>query len=153
MCWLRRVDWRVVSVVEGGLLLAVVGLGLVWILASTGHSANPSLAPICAAERQACEEAERQYEKLRDRDKEHCQVCLDQRDATIAALEERVKPCCPLGCERELLYKDYLFTAQRTYYKKHLKKVCGVHRPPEPTENELKPLMGLSEEELEALED
>lgn len=105
---------------------------------------------MCAEEKKGCEEARRQYEEMKVRQKKLCQDKIDQRDRTIEALEDRVKPCCPLGCERELVYKDYLFQAQATYYKKHLKKVCGVKRPPDPDEKELKKF---AKEEMEDEED
>lgn len=91
---------------------------------------------------------------MRARHKANYDFWFAQKDATIEALKDRVKPCCPLGCERELVYKDYLYQAQATWYKKFIKEKCGKSRAPEPTEKELQPYVGLlSAEELEALED
>ena len=59
---------------------------------------------------------------------------------------ERVEacPCCPNGCGKELVYKDFLYQAQGTYYKKWIKVHCG--KRVEPTEKELVELYGPDKE-------
>lgn len=104
---------------------------------------------VAEAERQSYLDAKSQYEEMRARQKERCDEKLAEWEKERKDLEERVKPCCPMGCERELIHKDWLFQSQATYYKQHLKKVCGVRRPPDPDEKELKKFMAAVEDEEE----
>lgn len=108
-----------------------------------------SLDEICAVERKSLEDAKHQYEEMKVRQKERCDEKLAKWEKERETLMERVSacPCCEGGCTEELVYKDYLLQSQATYYKKHLKKVCGVRRPPDPDEKELKKFMDEIEEE------
>ena len=106
---------------------------------------------ICDVETQSLDDARRQYEEMTARQKKRCDERMEQWDKERAVLEAIVEkgPCCEGGCVEELVYKDYLLQSQATYYKKHLKKVCGVRRPPDPDEKELVNFMKEIEEEEE----
>lgn len=94
------------------------------------------LAGICAEERKAGEDLQDVFEGIVARHDERCAEDVAARERTISALQERVKPCCPARCEKELVYKDWLFESQRNYYKKWIKLHCGKWI--EPTEAELR---------------
>lgn len=113
------------------------------------HEATAFRDEMCAEEKKGCEDAKHQYETLAKRAEERAAEKIEWYKKQNEALRERVAvcPCCPNGCDRELIYKDYLLQSQATYYKKHLKKVCGVKRPPDPDEKELKKFMDEMDEE------
>lgn len=105
--------------------------------------------PICASMCESHDDARRQYEEMAERQKERCSEKIAQWDKEREVLLERVEmcPCCPNGCDKELIYKDYLLQSQATYYRMILKKHCGVRRPPDPDEEELKSFAEQIEEE------
>lgn len=107
--------------------------------------------PICVAMCDDHENAKRQYEEMKVRQKKRCDEKIARWEKEREALMERVDadPCCEGGCTEELVYKDYLLQSQATYYRMILKKHCGVKRPPDPDEKELKSFMKEIEEEEE----
>mgnify|MGYP001090451894 CR=1 FL=1 len=121
-----------------------------------GVEVSSTVGEVNEVERQSYLDAKRQYEKMKVRQKERCDEKIAICNKEKENLQERVDvcPCCPGGCEEELVYKDWIFQSQATYYKKILKKHCGVRHPPDPGEKELEKMYSgeLSEEELEELE-
>lgn len=143
-----RKQWilSVVAVLGGCALL----LGMV--MGKVEHDAEfVARVDVCEEDRKGCEDAKRQYEEMAARQKKRCDERMEQWDKERETLTEAVKrcPCCEGGCTKELLHKEYLLQSQATYYKKHLKKVCGVRRPPDPDEKELVNFMKEIEEEEE----
>jgi len=114
---------------------------------------DPDEFDFCAEEKKACEESKLLYEEMRQRQKKRCDDRIEQWEKERETLTEAVKrcPCCEGGCTKELLHKEYLLQSQATYYKKHLKNVCGVKRPPDPDEKELEKFMKEIEEEEEEM--
>lgn len=113
------------------------------------RSPQGRIGGICDEERQLCEDTEQLWRGIVERHDEQCDEKIAGRDRTIEALEERVKPCCPDGCEKELAYREYLFQSQRNYFRKQLKDRCGVHHPPAPDDDELVDFSQQIEEEDE----
>jgi hypothetical protein len=142
-----RLHWGI-SIVIFGLILVVIIVGA---LSEKPDVEQP--VDLCAEERKACEESRVLYEEMRERQKERCDERFAQWKKERETLTEAVKrcPCCEGGCTKELLHKEYLLQSQATYYKKHLKKVCGVKRPPDPDEKELTKFMKEIEEEEEEM--
>jgi len=132
-----RLGWAFVA-----LILALLASAVAWsVLAGKKKEGlqkarEAHLAGICAEERKACEDLPDVFEGIVARHDERCVADVAARERTISALQDRVKPCCPEGCEKELVYKDWLFESQKTYYKKWIKVHCG--KWVEPTEAELR---------------
>lgn len=91
---------------------------------------------LCAEERKANEEQREIHKGIVERHDERCEEKLATKDDTISALESRIRPCCPEGCEKRLAYKDWRYESQTAYYKKWIKLHCGKWI--EPTDAELK---------------
>ena len=140
-----RLHWGI-SIGIFCLIVIVIVVG-----ALSEKSEDEQAVDLCAEERKACEESRIRYEEMSARQKKRCDERIEQWDKERETLTEAVKrcPCCEGGCTKELVYKDFLYQAQGTYYKKHLKKVCGVRRPPDPDEKELVNFMKEIEEEEE----
>lgn len=137
-------------------LVLVLGTTFVGAVMAPGTDKEPmldagNLREINEVERKSHLDAKRQYEEMAERQKKRCDEKLAKWDKEREALQEQLDacPCCPGGCEKELIYKDYLFQSQATYYRMILKKHCGMRRPPDPDEKEIKSFAEKIEEEDE----